>query len=107
MKSNYAKKLNYSNMILGIHATFKLVIILILFVVLYSSIWIKEYYLIYLKVSVYVQIFVFLTLAIVILVLNNPQSMDICSNFINIFYVIISILEIGLLRQYVKGDTPI
>ena len=97
MKSNYAKKLNYSNMILGIHATFKLVIILILFVVLYSSIWIKEYYLIYLKVSVYVQIFVFLTLAIVILVLNNPQSMDICSNFINIFYVIISILEIGII----------
>ena len=97
MKSNYAKKLNYSNMILGIHATFKLVIILILFVVLYSSIWIKEYYLIYLKVSVYVQIFVFLTLAIVILVLNNPQSMDICSSFINFFYLIISILEIGII----------
>ena len=97
MKSNYAKKLNYSNMILGIHATFKLVIILILFVVLYSSIWIKEYYLIYVKVSVYVQIFVFLTLAIVILVLNNPQSMDICSNFINIFYIIISILELGII----------
>ena len=97
MKSNYAKKLNYSNMILGIHATFKLVIILILFVVLYSSIWIKEYYLIYVKVSVYTQIFVFLTLAIVILVLNNPQSLDICSNFINIFYLTISILELGII----------
>ena len=97
MKSNYAKKLNYSNMILGIHVTFKLVIILILFVVLYTSIWIKEFYLIYIKVSVYVQIFVFLTLSIVILVLNNPQSMDICSNFINIFYLIISILELGII----------
>ena len=97
MKSNYAKKLNYSNMILGIHAIFKLVIILILFVVLYSSIWIKEYYLIYVKVSVYTQIFVFLTLAIVILVLNNPQSLDICSNFINIFYLTISILELGII----------
>ena len=97
MKSNYAKKLNNANIILGIHAAFKLVIILILFVVLYTSIWIKEQYLTYVKASVYVQIFVFLTLSMVMLVLNNPHSMDICSNFINYFYLIISILELGII----------
>jgi hypothetical protein len=97
MKSNYAKKLNNANIILGIHAAFKLVIILILFVVLYTSIWIKEQYLTYVKASVYVQIFVFLTLSMVMLVLNNPHSMDICSNFINYFYLIISILEFGII----------
>ena len=59
MKSNYARKLNKANIIFGIHAAFKLVIILILFVVLYTSIWIEEKYLIYVKASVYVQIFVF------------------------------------------------
>ena len=97
MKSNYAKKLNKANIIFGFHAAFKLVIILILFVVLYTSIWIKEKYLTYVKASVYVQIFVFLTLSIVILVVNNPHSMDICSTFINYFYLIISILELGII----------
>ena len=93
MKSNYAKKLNKFNMILGFHAAFKLVIILILFVVLNTSIWIKEKYLVYVKASVYIQIFVFLALSIVMLVLNNPHSMGICSNFINYFYLVASILE--------------
>ena len=97
MKSNYARKLNKANIIFGIHAAFKIVIILILFVVLYTSIWIKEKYLTYVKASVYVQIFVFLTLSIVILVVNNPHSMDICSTFINYFYLIISILELGII----------
>ena len=97
MKSNYARKLNKANIIFGIHAAFKLVIILILFVVLYTSIWIEEKYLTYVKASVYVQIFVFLTLSIVMLVVNNPHSMDICSTFINYFYLIISILELGII----------
>ena len=97
MKFNYAKKLNKFNMILGFHVAFKIIIILILFVVLNTSIWIKEKYLLYLKSSIYVQIFVFLTLSIVIIVLNNPHSMGICSNFINYFYLIISILEFGVI----------
>lgn len=97
MKSNYARKLNRANIIFGIHVSFKIVIILILFVVLYTSIWIKEKYLTYVKASVYVQIFVFLTLSIVILVVNNPHSMDICSTFIYYFYLIISILELGII----------
>lgn len=59
MKTKYSHKLNRSNILLGIHAAFKLVIILMLFVVLYTSIWIKEKYLIFVKISVYVQILCF------------------------------------------------
>ena len=97
MKTKYSHKLNRSNIILGIHAAFKLVIILMLFVVLYTSIWIKEKYLIFVKISVYVQIFVFLTLSMVIIVLNNPRQLDICSTFINYFYLVVSILQFGII----------
>lgn len=97
MKSKYSHKLNNANILLGIHGAFKLVIILILFVVLYTSIWIKEKYLIFIKVSTYAQIFMFLTLSMVILVLNNPRQMDICSTFINYFYLVVSILQIGII----------
>jgi len=97
MKTKYSRKLNRSNILLGIHAAFKLVIILMLFVVLYTSIWIKEKYLIFVKISVYVQIFVFLTLSMVIIVLNNPRQLDICSTFINYFYLVVSILQFGII----------
>lgn len=97
MKTKYAKKLNNANILLGTHIAFKLVIILILFVILYTSIWIQEKYLIYIKVSVYIQIFIFLSLSMVMLVLNNPHSMDICSTFVNYFYLIGSILEFGII----------
>ena len=97
MKTKYSHKLNRSNILLGIHAAFKLVIILMLFVVLYTSIWIKEKYLIFVKISVYVQIFVFLTLSMVIIVLNNPRQLDICSTFINYFYLVVSILQFGII----------
>lgn len=97
MKTKYSHKLNRSNILLGIHAAFKLVIILMLFVVLYTSIWIKEKFLIFVKISVYIQIFVFLTLSMVIIVLNNPRQLDICSTFINYFYLVVSILQFGII----------
>ena len=93
MKSKYAKKLNNTNILLGTHIAFKLVIILILFVILYTTIWIQEKYLIYIKISAYTQIFIFLSLSMVMLVINNPYSMDICSNYVNNFYLFGSILE--------------
>ena len=97
MKSNYAHKLNNANIILGIHIAFKLVIILTLFIVLYTTIWIKEVYLTIIKSSAYIQIFIFLELIIVMLSINNPKSFDICSTFINYFYLISSILELGII----------
>ena len=97
MKSNYAHKLNNANIILGIHIAFKLVIILTLFIVLYTTIWIKEAYLTIIKSSAYIQIFIFLELIIVMLSINNPKSFDICSTFINYFYLISSILELGII----------
>ena len=97
MKSNYAHKLNNANIILGIHIAFKLVVIFILFIVLYTTIWIKEIYLTIIKSSVYFQIFIFLSLSIVMISINNPKSFDICSTFINYFYLIVSILELGII----------
>ena len=97
MKSNYAYKLNKVNMILGIHIFFKLVIIFTLFIVLYTTIWIKEIYLTILKSSAYTQIFIFLVLAIVLLSINNPKLFDIYSSFFNYFYLIVSIIELGMI----------
>ena len=70
MKSKYTKNLNKANIVLGIHIAFKLVIILTLFIVLYTTIWIKELYLTILKSSIYAQIFLFLILSMVMLSLN-------------------------------------
>ena len=97
MKSKYTRNLNNANIILGIHIAFKLVIILTLFIVLYTTIWVKEIYLTILKSSTYIQIFIFLTLSIVMLALNNPKSMDICNPYLNYFYLIVSILELGII----------
>ena len=97
MKSNYARKLNNSNILLGIHIAFKLVMILTLFVLLYSTIWVKEKYLTIIKSSVYIQIFIFLTTVFVMLSINNPKSFDICIPFLNYFYLIISILQLGII----------
>ena len=97
MKLQYGKKLNNTNILLGTHIAFKLVIILILFVILYTSIWIQEKYLIYIKISAYTQIFIFLSLSMVMLVVNNPYSLDICSTFVNYFYLFGSILEFGII----------
>ena len=97
MKSNYARKLNKANIILGIHIAFKLVIILTLFIILFTTIWVKQIYLTIIKSSVYIQLFIFLTLALVMLAINNPKQFDICSPFLNYFYIIISILQIGII----------
>ena len=97
MKSNYARKLNKANIILGIHIAFKLVIILTLFIILFTTIWIKQIYLKIIKSSAYIQLFIFLTLALVMLAINNPKQFDICFPYLNYFYVIISILQIGII----------
>ena len=97
MKSKYAQKLNNLNILLGIHIAFKLVIILTLFIVLYTTIWVKEIYLTIIKTSAYIQIFIFLALALVMLAANNPKSFDICSPLLHYIYLIISILELGII----------
>ena len=97
MKSNYARKLNKANIILGIHIAFKLVIILTLFIILFTTIWVKQMYLKIIKSSAYIQLFIFLTLALVMLAINNPKQFDICYPFLNFFYTIISILQIGII----------
>ena len=93
MKSNYARRLNRINILLSIHIALKLVIILILFVVLYTTIWLKEKYLTLIKTSIYIQIFIFLSTVFVMLSINNPKSFDICYPFMNYCYLILSILE--------------
>ena len=103
MKSNYARKLNKSNIILGIHIAFKLVIILTLFIILFTTIWVKQIYLKIIKSSVYTQLFIFLTLALVMLAINNPKQFDICSPYLNYFYIIISILQIGIIIFFTKN----
>ena len=97
MKSKYAQKLNNLNILLGIHIAFKLVIILTLFIVLYTTIWVKEIYLTIIKTSAYIQIFTFLALALVMLAANNPKSFDVCSPLLHYIYLIISILELGII----------
>ena len=97
MKSKYAQKLNNLNILLGIHIAFKLVIILTLFIVLYTTIWVKEIYLTIIKSSAYIQIFIFLALALVMLAVNNPKSFDVCSPLLHYIYLIISILELGII----------
>lgn len=97
MKSKYTHNLNNANIILGIHITFKIGIILILFIVQYSTIWVKELYLTILKTSIYIQIFIFLTLCIIMIALNNPNLMDFCYTFLNYFYLVVSIIELGII----------
>ena len=97
MKSKYTHNLNNANIILGIHITFKLGIILILFIIQYTTIWVKEMYLSIIKTSIYIQIFIFLTLCIIMIALNNPNLMDFCYTFLNFFYLVVSILELGII----------
>ena len=78
MENKYSKGLSKSNIIFGIHCLLKGILILLLFIILYSVIWIKEKYLKYLKISVYIQLLIFLFLIALILVINNPNFFDIC-----------------------------
>ena len=101
MENKYSKGLSKSNIIFGIHCLLKGILILLLFIILYSVIWIKEKYLKYLKISVYIQLLIFLFLIALILVINNPNFFDICLNcilylfvFLSIFQIIIIILEL-------------
>ena len=97
MRTIYSEKLKLSNKLLGFHAFFKLSLILLLFVVLSSTIWMKEKYLNYVKASIYSQIFLLLVLLIQILVLNNPKFFDVCEPYIEYIYLICSILELALI----------
>ena len=85
MKSNYERKLNKANIILGIHIAFKLIIILTLFIILFTIIWVKQIYLKIIKSSAYIQLFIFLIIALVMLAINNPKQLDICYPFLNFF----------------------
>ena len=92
MQKKYSKALIKSNIILGIHSLIKGILVLLLFIILYSVIWVQEKYLNYIKISVYIQLLIFLFLIVVILITNNPRFFDICLNFyIYIFFIIIII----------------
>ena len=103
MRTIYNKKLKNSNIILGVHAFFKLILVLLLFVVLSKTIWIKEKYLNYVKASIYSQIFIVLIILIQIIVLNNPKFFDICEACIKYVYLICSILELALIIMELFG----
>ena len=108
MEKNYSKALARSNIIFGIHCLVKGILILLLFIILYSIIWIKEKYLNYLKISIYIQLFIFLFLIAVILVTNNPNFFDMCFKcilyiflFLSIFQIIIIVLEFfGVIQNF-------
>ena len=97
MHQKYSKALIKSNIILGIHSLIKGILVLLLFIILYSVIWVQEKYLNYIKVSVYIQLLIFLFLIVVILITNNPRFFDICLNFYIYIFLMISILQIAVI----------
>ena len=94
MEKIYSNTLTKSNILFGIHCLFKGTLILLLFIILYSIIWIKEKYLNYLKISVYIQLLIFLFLITIILIINNPNFFDICFKCNLYIFLILSILQI-------------
>ena len=94
MDKLYSNALTKSNALFGIHCLCKGILILFLFIILYSIIWIKEKYLNYIKTSVYIQLFIFLFLITMLLVTNNPNFFDVCFQCILYIFLIISVLQI-------------
>ena len=94
MEKNYSKALSRANILFGVHCILKGILILLLFIILYSIIWLKEKYLNYLKISVYVQLLIFLFIIGVILFTNNPNFFDICLTCILYIFLILSIIQI-------------
>ena len=94
MEKNYSKALSRANILLGVHCILKGILILLLFIILYSIIWIKEKYLNYLKISVYIQLLIFLFIIAVILFNNNPNFFDMCLKCILYIFLIFSIIQI-------------
>lgn len=97
MEEKYSKALIKSNIVLGVHSLLKGILVLLLFIILYSIIWIKEKYLNYIKISVYIQLIIFLILIVVILITNNPRFFDICLNASLYIFLIISIFQISII----------
>ena len=97
MENKYSKSLFKSNVFFGIHCLLKGILILLLFIILYSVIWIEEKYLKYIKISVYIQLLIFLFLIALILVINNPNFFDICLNCILYLFLFLSIFQIGII----------
>ena len=97
MEHKYSKDLIKSNILLGIHSLLKGILILLLFIILYSIIWIKEKYLNYIKISVYIQLLIFLFLIIVILITNNPRFFDVCLHCILYIFIILSVFQISII----------
>ena len=108
MEKKYSKALSKANVLFGVHCLLKGASILLLFIILYSVIWIKEKYLNYIKANIYIQLLIFLFLIAVILSLNNPNFFDICLKctiymflFLSIFQISIIILEFyGVLKNF-------
>lgn len=97
MEQKYSKALIKSNIVLGVHSLLKGILVLLLFIILYSIIWIREKYLNYIKISVYIQLIIFLILIVVILITNNPRFFDICLNSSLYIFLIISIFQISII----------
>ena len=97
MEKKYSKALSNSNILFGVHCLLKGALILLLFIILYSVIWIKEKYLNYIKASIYIQLLIFLFLIAVILSLNNPSFFDICQKCIIYIFLFLSIFQISII----------
>ena len=108
MENNYTKALSKANILFGIHCSMKAISILLLFIILYSIIWIKEKNLNYIKISAYIQLIIFLFIIAVILFTNNPNFFDMCLKcmlyiflILSIFQIIFIILELfGLIQNF-------
>ena len=103
MKKKYSKIISNSNILFGVHCLLKGILILLLFIILYSVIWIKEKYINYLKISIYFQIFIFLFILTVILVTNNPSFFDICLKCTFYVFLLLSILQIIVIILEIVG----
>ena len=94
MEKKYSKALFRANILFGVHCIMKGILILLLFIILYSIIWIEEKNLNFIKISVYIQLLIFLFIIAVILFTNNPNLFDMCLKCILYIFLILSILQI-------------
>ena len=104
MEKKYSKILSKSNILLGVHCLSKGILILLLFIILYSVIWLKEKYLNYIKISIYIQILIFLFILTIILITNNPNFFDICLKCTLYIFLILSVLQIVIIALEIIGN---
>ena len=103
MKKKYSKALSNSNILFGVHCLLKGILTLLLFIILYSVVWIKEKYLNYIKISIYFQIFIFLLILTEILISNNPSFFDFCLKCTLYVFLLLSILQIIVIILEIIG----